>query len=120
MVHYLLPPGAFSGFHRVQADEVWQHAGGGALDLHVIDPAGAHERFRLGRAGAAGALVPHVVVPAGSWQAARPAGPLHVLVSCSVAPGFEWADFEMARAEELVRLRPDLASSIRELCRPGP
>lgn len=119
VVHFLLPPGSFSGFHRVQADEVWQHAGGGTLELHVIDPSGAHELFRVGRAGA-GAVVPHVVVPAGSWQAARPAGPLHVLVSCSVAPGFEWADFEMARAEELLRLRPDLASSIRELCRPGP
>lgn len=116
VVHYLLPAGTFSGFHRVLADEVWQHAGGGTLELHVIDPTGAHELFRVGRAGA---VLPHVVVPAGSWQAARPAGPLHVLVSCTVAPGFDWADFEMARAEDLLRIRPDLASSIRELCRPA-
>ena len=118
VVHYLLPSGTFSGFHRVQADEVWQFAGGGTLELHVIEPGGAHETFRIGRAGAGGVL-PHVVVPAGCWQAARPAGPSHVLVNCTVAPGFDWADFEMAREEDLLRVRPDLASTIRGLCRPA-
>lgn len=119
VIQYLLPPGCFSGFHRVQADEVWQHSGGGTLELHVIDPDGAYELFRIGRPGA-GAVVPHVVVPAGHWQAARPAGPVHVLTSCAVAPGFEWEDFEMGRAEDLLALRPDLASKIRELCRSRP
>jgi hypothetical protein len=64
--------------------------------------------------------VPHVVVPAGHWQAARPLGSRHALASCSVAPGFHFDDFEMARHEELVLLRPDLASLIRSLCRPPP
>jgi predicted cupin superfamily sugar epimerase len=60
-----------------------------------------------------------VVVPAGHWQAARPVGPRHALVSCTVGPGFDFADFEMARAEDLLKLRPDLTSLIRSLCRPS-
>jgi predicted cupin superfamily sugar epimerase len=116
VIHYLLPAGAFSGFHRVQADEVWHHAGGGPLELHVIDAAGAHEVHRIGSAGSPVA-VPHVVVPAGAWQAARPATRQHVLVSCTVGPGFDFADFEMATEAELVRLRPDLANLLRGLCR---
>ncbi len=117
VIHYLLPAGGFSAFHRVHSDEVWHHAGGGPLELHVLDVSGAHEVHRVGRAGT-GATVPHVVVPAGSWQAARPVGGLHVLASCSVAPGFDFADFEMAREADLLLLRPDLAGIIRELCRP--
>jgi predicted cupin superfamily sugar epimerase len=119
VIHYLLPAGSFSAFHRVHADEVWQHAGGDPLELHVLDPAGAYEVHRMGAAGP-GAAVPHVVVPAGHWQAARPLGARHVLASCSVAPGFDFDDFEMARHEELALLRPDLAALIRSLCRPSP
>jgi hypothetical protein len=117
VIHYLLPAGAFSAFHRVHSDEVWQHVGGGPLEIHVVDPSGAHEVQRVGREGT-GVVVPHVVVPAGSWQAARPAGRHHVLACCMVAPGFEFADFEMAREADLMRLRPDLARVFRELCRP--
>jgi hypothetical protein len=118
VIHYLLPDGSFSAFHRVHSDEVWHHAGGGPLEIHVIDAAGAHEVHRVGRAGT-GVAVPHVVVPAGSWQAARPVGGHHVLASCSVSPGFDFADFEMACEADLLRLRPDLAGIIRELCRPA-
>ncbi len=116
VIHYLLPAGAFSAFHRVHADEVWQHAGGGLLELHVVDPSGAHEVHRIGP-GAPHAI-PHVIVPAGHWQAARPVGDRHVLASCTVAPGFEFSDFEMAEGSELARLRPDLAGRLLELCRP--
>lgn len=115
VIHYLLPAGAISAFHRVHADEVWQHAGGDPLELHLVDPGGAHEIHRLGSGG-----VPHVVVPAGWWQAARILGDRFALASCTVAPGFEFADFEMARADDLIQLRPDLASVVRALCRPAP
>ncbi|HET8725697.1 MAG TPA: cupin domain-containing protein [Anaeromyxobacteraceae bacterium] len=116
VIHYLLPAGAFSAFHRVHSDEVWQHAGGDPLELHVIDPTGAYEVHRIGVA-APGSGVPHVVVPAGHWQAARPTGLRHALASCTVAPGFEFQDFEMARPDALEALRPDLARLIRSLCR---
>jgi predicted cupin superfamily sugar epimerase len=112
LIHYLLPSGSFSAFHRVHADEVWQHAGGDPLELHVIDPGGAHEVHRLGKGG-----LPHAVVPAGWWQAARVRGERYALLGCTVAPGFDFADFEMARAEELLRIRPDLRAVVGSLCR---
>jgi predicted cupin superfamily sugar epimerase len=112
LIHYLLPAGSFSAFHRVHADEVWQHAGGDPLELHLLDPGGAHEVHRVGPGGA-----PHVVVPAGWWQGARVLGGRYALAGCTVAPGFEFADMEMATAEELLRLRPDLRSVTLALCR---
>lgn len=115
-IHFLLPAGTRSVFHRVLAEEVWMHAGGDALDLHVIAPDGRHDRFRLGRD------VPsqqtHAVVPAGCWQAAKPAGPRYALVTCVVAPGFEFRDFELARRGTLARAFPLLPEEVLELAAP--
>src|SRR5512137_333397 len=119
VIDYLLEAGDFSGFHRVHSDEAWHHVAGGALDLHVLDPGGGHAIHRIGSAALDGARF-HAVVPAGAWQAARPAGDGWVLASCTVAPGFAFEDFEMARRGELVALRPDLEAVIAPLCRPAP
>lgn len=117
-IHYLLPAGAFSGFHRVTSDEVWHHVNGDALELHLLDERGHYAVHRLDATLRTGA-VDHVVVPAGAWQAARPAEAQagYALVSCDVAPGFDFADFEMAKAEQLVPLCPSRAELIRALCR---
>ncbi len=115
VILYLLPAGAVSLFHRIRSDEVWQHVNGDPLDLHVLEPSGAHEIHRLGPLGAA----THAVVPAGHWQAARCRGPLHSLATCAVGPGFDFADLELADADDLVRLRPDLEPILRRLARAG-
>lgn len=117
-IHYLLPAGAFSGFHRVSSDEVWHHVQGDALELHLLDDAGTYTVHRLD-ASLANSAVDHVVVPAGVWQAARPAASTkgYALVSCDVAPGFDFVDFEMAKAEQLLPLCPARAELIRALCR---
>lgn len=109
VIHYLLPAGARSALHRVASDELWQHAAGGPLELHVVSPTGAHAALRLGREVAAGDLA-HAVVPAGHWQAARPLGDRCALVTCAVAPGFEFADFQLASPGELSRAFPHLAA----------
>ena len=92
-IHYVLPSGAASRWHRVDADEVWTHVGGDALDLWVMDEDGDGAVHRLGAGGDVLALV-----PSGAWQAARPgagaAGYTHVV--CTVAPGFEFADWHLA------------------------
>lgn len=94
-IHYLLCAGEISRWHRIDADEIWQHHEGDALELMLFDAApGTLERHRLGRSDATTETRPLVGVPAGIWQAARPLG-AYALVSCSVAPGFDFAGFAL-------------------------
>jgi uncharacterized protein len=100
-IYFLLTPGTESAWHTVRSDEVWLwHAGGpltlrlgGAGPAPVLDPA----TITLGPDLAAGQTPQHVI-PGGHWQSARPAGDQEVLVSCVVAPGFDFADFTTDRA----------------------
>jgi predicted cupin superfamily sugar epimerase len=105
-IHYLLPPGARSAWHRVASDEVWHHYDGGPLRLHLL---GIGTRYLSQRD-------PQVVVPAGVWQAAEPERDA-VLCGCTVAPGFDFADFEMGRAETLAREFPEQEAIIIRLAR---
>ena len=94
-IYFLLSQGEVSRWHRVAADEVWHWYEGDPLDLLTIRDGerGAH-RQRLGLMS--GGAVPVAVVPAGTWQAARSAGS-YTLVGCTVAPGFTFEDFTLAR-----------------------
>jgi predicted cupin superfamily sugar epimerase len=100
VIYFLLTPGEESAWHRVRSDEVWLWHRGGPLT--VLDggdgarPAEKPDVVTLGPDLAAG-QVPQHVVPGGRWQAARPAGDSEVLVSCVVAPGFDFADFTLLR-----------------------
>jgi len=116
VIHFLLPAGDFSAFHRVHSEEAWHHVAGDPLELRVLTPAGDHEVHRLGALHHDGART-HVVVPAGAWQAARPAGDGYSLVSCVVAPGFEFSDFELADERLLAGTSPELAGLVRSLLR---
>ena len=92
---YLLERGQVSAWHRVNdAVEVWHHYAGGLLRLSLAAPGEAASIQVLGPDLFAG-QTPQVVVPAGCWQSARPLGDW-TLVGCTVAPGFEFASFEMA------------------------
>lgn len=92
-IYYLLPRGHQSRWHRVDATELWLYHAGDPLELTLAAPAGAVNHV-LGTNLPAG-MRPQVVVPAHTWQSARPLGEW-TLVSCTVAPGFEFAGFEMA------------------------
>jgi predicted cupin superfamily sugar epimerase len=101
-IHYLLQGDEWSCWHRIRSDEAWHHHGGGALLLYEICADGTARDCRLGLNLAAGERPQHVV-PAGSWFAATPApGNPWSLVSCTVAPGFDFADFELATAAQLL------------------
>ena len=96
-IYFLLARGERSHWHRVDAAEVWHwHAGAPlALDIaHVSRVSGRRERIILGADLAAGQR-PQGVVPAHAWQAAQSLGDW-TLVGCTVAPGFEFAAFELA------------------------
>jgi predicted cupin superfamily sugar epimerase len=115
-IYFLLPAGAFSAFHRVRSDEVWHHYGGDPLALHVIGGDGALSTLRLGRNLAAGEA-PQAVVLASSWQSAEPLGARFSLCGCTVAPGFDFADFELADRAGLTARFPGHEAIISRLTR---
>jgi hypothetical protein len=94
-IYFLLVAGERSHWHRVDADEIWLFHVGDPLAIDVAAAAGAAvERHVLGSSLGDGER-PQVVVPAGTWQSATPVGEW-TLVSCVVAPGFEFDGFELA------------------------
>jgi predicted cupin superfamily sugar epimerase len=92
-IYFLLARGERSHWHRIDAAEVWHHYAGSALLLRIADHDGQRS-IRLDPGFAAGE-VPQAVVPAQAWQAAESSGDW-TLVGCTVAPGFDFATFELA------------------------
>lgn len=92
-IYFLLARGERSHWHRVDAVEVWHWYAGAALELDIAQE-GRRERVTLGNDLAAGER-PQAIVPAHAWQAAQTLGDW-TLVGCTVAPGFEFAAFELA------------------------
>ena len=99
-IYFLLPEDAFSAWHVVQSDEQWHHYAGAPLELHLLNNSN-HQVITVGDKIFEGQL-PQAVVPAGVVQAARPIGGC-ALMGCTVAPGFDFADFVLNAAEELYR-----------------
>ncbi len=102
-IYFLLEGHHFSALHRIQADELWHFYAGDPLEVFVIHPeSGTLEIIRLGPDPDAGEVF-QAVVPAGTWFGSRPvAGAAYSLVGCTVAPGFDFADFELAEREVLL------------------
>jgi predicted cupin superfamily sugar epimerase len=112
-IYFSLLPGEVSRFHRVASDEIWNLYQGPGLNLYLWGGSGT--RPQCISLSADGNCFCHVV-PAGVWQAAEPAGDA-VLVGCSVAPGFEFSDFQLMDAESddadrLVAAAPEMARLI--------
>jgi uncharacterized protein len=114
-IYYLLPRGAFAAWHQVASDEVWHFYDGAPLVLYLLG-AGGLETVVLGRDVRRGER-PQVLVPAGVLQAALPQGD-YALVGCTVAPGFDFADWQMPSRTALLARYPEHAELIRQLTRP--
>jgi predicted cupin superfamily sugar epimerase len=93
-IYYLLARGERSHWHRTDAAEVWNWYAGAPLRLDIALETKARERVTLGSDLTAGER-PQAVVPAHAWQAAETLGEW-TLVGCTVAPGFDFAQFELA------------------------
>jgi len=93
-IYYLLRAGEASHWHRVDATEIWHWYAGDTLALKLSDDGKTSQTLNLGPDLASGAQ-PQLIVPKGIWQAAEPLGAF-TLVGCTVAPGFDFAGFEMA------------------------
>jgi len=93
-IYFLLARGARSHWHRIDAVEIWHYYAGSALRLQIADD-GGQRSVRLGPDLAAGEM-PQAIVPPGAWQSAETSGDW-TLVGCTVAPGFDFAKFELAK-----------------------
>ena len=116
-IYFLLEQGNFSAFHRIKSDECWHFYAGETLLIYVLHPNGNLVVTRLGNDIANGETF-QFVVPANCWFASEPAEQTHFsFVGCTVAPGFDFADFELAKAHELIAQFPEHEEVIRRLCR---
>lgn len=93
-IYFLLARGERSHWHRIDAAEVWHWYAGAPLELTIAAPLRGIERVKLGNDLSLGER-PQAVVPAHAWQSAETLGDW-TLVGCTVAPGFEFTQFELA------------------------
>lgn len=117
-IYFLLAKGEISALHRIKSDELWHFYSGATLTVHLLFPAGEYRQIRLG-ADLAGGETFQATVPAGCWFGAEVTGDgAGSLVGCTVAPGFDFADFMMGNRLELVTAFPTHQELIRRLTRP--
>ena len=93
-IYFLLARGERSQWHRIDVPEIWHYYAGSALDLRIANDGCPEHTVRLGPDILAGER-PQAIVPANAWQAAETTGDW-TLIGCTVAPGFEFAQFELA------------------------
>jgi uncharacterized protein len=114
---FLLEQGNFSAFHRIRSDECWHFYAGDPLLIYVLQLDGTLTVTTLGNDIVQGQLFQYVV-PANCWFASIPAeDSVFSLVGCTVAPGFDFADFELAERDSLATLYPQHSAIINALCR---
>ncbi|GAB3713425.1 hypothetical protein GCM10027592_52660 [Spirosoma flavus] len=123
-IYFLLESHHYSALHRIKSDEIWHFYAGRPLEVFVITPDATLTVIRLGSNLAQGEVF-QAVVPAGSWFGSMPAKNATLidatfsLVGCTVAPGFDFADFEMGDQNVLLKDFPQHKAVIEMLSEPG-
>ncbi|ANY15247.1 cupin domain-containing protein [Bordetella pseudohinzii] len=113
-IYYLLCDGAYSAWHRIQSDEIWHFYAGSELRVHELQAQGGLVTHRLG--ATPGETAFQAVVRAGNWFGAELADPAgYALVGCTVAPGFEFSEFELGDTAALLRAYSSHEALIRRL-----
>lgn len=114
-IYYLLTADTFSALHRVKSDEIFHFYTGDPVEMFQIAPDGSGETMVIGADLAAG-MRPQVIVPNGVWQGSRllPGGSF-ALMGCTVAPGFEFTDYEHGDRAKLIEEYPQFKKQILEL-----
>ncbi len=114
-IYFLLKSGHPSHLHRLHADELWHFHEGSPVAIHWLDPEGRHRTIRLGSALAEGEAF-QACIPAGCWFGAEVLAPdSYGLVGCTVAPGFDFADFELGERGALLTAYPEHRELIERL-----
>jgi predicted cupin superfamily sugar epimerase len=116
-IYFLLAGDQFSALHRLRSDEVWHFYAGSGLIVHAIEPGGRYTQLLLGVDSEAGEQF-QAVVPGGCWFGSSLRRPdSFALVGCTVAPAFDFAEFQMAKRDELAAAYPEHRAMINELTR---
>lgn len=116
-IYFLIENDNFSALHRIKSDEMWHFYGGDPLEVIEITLAGTLKKTLIGNNISAGE-VPQYVVPKHHWFGSRvKSGGKHSFVGCTVAPGFDFKDFEMAERKALSEEFPQHKSIIHEMTR---
>ncbi|MGK7919302.1 MAG: cupin domain-containing protein [Trichodesmium sp.] len=116
-IYFLLEGTDFSPLHRINSDELWHFYAGTSLTVHVIEESGNYYPIKLGENFDEGEVFQDLV-KAGAWFGATVSNPQsYSLVGCTVAPGFDFNDFELGKREELTKLYPQHKSLIEKITR---
>jgi predicted cupin superfamily sugar epimerase len=116
-IYFLLEKENFSAFHRIKSDEIWHFYSGDPIIVYEIEASGELKEHLLGNDPATGQSL-CCVIKANNWFASRVAtGGEYGLAGCTVAPGFDFADFELAGKEKLQKEFPQHKELIGSLCR---
>jgi len=114
-IYFLLKSDQVSTLHRIQSDEIWHFYCGSRLNLYIIHPDGRLQVQKLGPDPDQGESF-QLIAPAGCWFGADlEAADSFTLVGCTVAPGFDFADFSLAKRQELLALYPQQRDIILKL-----
>ena len=118
-IYYLLTPETYSHLHMLQSDEIFHFYAGGVCEMLQLHPDGTGETLLFGNDLMAGQQ-PQITVPRGHWQGLRllPGAPF-ALMGCTVAPGFEYADYAHGDRAELLSAYPGFANQIIRLTTAG-
>lgn len=104
-IYFLLTTDSVSNFHRLNSDEIWHFHFGGAAKVHFIHKNGSHSEHLVGSNLESGQSL-QLIIPRGTWFAAEIIEGDFILLGCTVAPGFEFEDFELADRTELSSVYP--------------
>jgi len=116
-IYFLSDGKNFSAFHRIKSDELWHFYAGDGLQIYVIHPDGRGEILKLGNDLSNDFSFQHVV-KAGCWFASKPITENGFsFAGCTVAPGFDFADFELAEKKQLQKEYPQHNKWIETFCR---
>jgi len=116
-IYFLITSGNFSAFHKIHQDEMWHYYKGAAMNLHMISPDGTYSLKKLGNDLASGEI-PQYTVSGGYWFASEVSiDNSFSLMGCTVAPGFDFDDFEMPSRSELIGWFPQHSTIINQLTR---
>jgi predicted cupin superfamily sugar epimerase len=115
-IYFLLEHGQFSAFHKIASDEMWHFYYGQTLTVYEIEPDGNLITHKLGTDLDKGETF-QCIIKAGNWFGSRCEEPNGFsLVGCTVSPGFDFADFELANKESLTNRYPHLTELIAQMC----